>query len=128
MEAPYNIQSSENFEIWYTQAMVQACDWRDKEQDIGDAIIRRVSCGVALASLSLVGLIDVIGSLALGVLTSPAFIFGVQLPSDLLERGVKGLGACALGLTYLQFLNIFADKLGNGKKSKFDLDSFDNLI
>ena len=120
------ISGSENkqseIEIWYTQAMIQVCDWRDKDQGFGDAIVRRVCCSLALVSLSLVGLIDAIGSLALAVLTSPGLIFGAQFPSTMGERGVKGLAACGLSLTYMQVLNIFVDTLGEVKRSPFDLD------
>jgi hypothetical protein len=125
MEVSYNNVEETGQEIWYTQLMVKVCDWRDGAQDIGEGIIRRVSCGAALVGLACIGLIDAVGSLALAIITSPSFIFGSEVSLDLGKRGLNGIGANAVALTYLQIINIFCDRMGEEKKNRFSLNDLE---
>ena len=75
-------------------------------------------CGFALLTLSIVGIIDIIVSLTLTILTCPLEILGLIINTDKLHfsrsfgfRVIMGSASSAFGLTYMQYANISQDTL-----------------
>lgn len=85
--------------------------WRDQAQGIGAVAGRRVLNGFGLAALGLEGLLDVIASLALGILALPLEFTGLEFARHFFKRAVFGTIASSIFLTTFQLTNIFYDKI-----------------
>ena len=82
-------------------------NWKNETNSIG----RRIVCGLALASLAFAGVIDMIASVALGILTSPAELAGYQYSRNFFARVGYGAMASLIFLTICQIENIKGETL-----------------
>lgn len=88
-------------------AIATVCSWRDKDPNI----FRKVTCGAAIFAGGLVGVIDAVISIALGILTYPLNWFGHEFSKAFYERALFGGCVSIFALTISQYDNLVENKL-----------------
>ena len=83
-------------------AGLKIVEWKNDTQSMG----RRITCGLALASLAIVGLIDIVAGIAFGILTSPGELAGYKHSRHFFYRAGYGGMASLTFLTIFQYENI----------------------
>jgi hypothetical protein len=85
--------------------------WRDKAQGTLDKVGRRVCCRVAIAALSIAGLVESVTSLALAILTSPSLLAGSKVSVRLLNRAAMAVAGSLIWISIGEFVNVFNDRI-----------------
>lgn len=82
-------------------------EWKNETNSCG----RRIVCGLALASLAIGGVLDMIASVALAILTSPGELAGYQYSRNFFLRVANGAITSLTFLTIFQYENIKGETL-----------------
>lgn len=92
-----------------SQALAAGCllGWRDEENNL----VRKGVSAAALAGVGIAGLIDVILSIALAILSSPFILAGHSLSTKLFKRAWIGICFCFYYMPRLQCQNAVKEKV-----------------
>lgn len=89
---------------------INLCAWRDSESSIVPIAVSRITCGIALAALSILGLID-----AIVRIVSALFIFAIKQSTNpskaCLVDAYFGFSQSIYFLTSLQLKNVIKENL-----------------
>lgn len=81
--------------------------WRDKNPNI----LRKVACGAGMLACGLVGIVDAIVSISLGILSYPLNYFDYAFSNALYKRALFGGFVSGIALTISQYDNLSEAKL-----------------
>lgn len=89
--------------------------WRDENSQV----VRKIAAGPAMAGSALLSLIDTVGSLALGILSAPLMLGGVNFTVAFLRRAALNCMIAGLFLSFAQYYNLTAEKVGDAIDKRF---------